>query len=757
MPIQAGKALDPGGRLGGFGCCTILAAGAIAVYSRTLSVPLILDDPLSIADNASIRRLWPIWPVLSPPDEAGVGGRPMLNLTYALNYAVGGASVSGYHVVNLLIHVLAGVTLFALVRHTLLRPVLAQRFGSSANALALAVSAIWAWHPLQTESVTYISQRAESLMGLFYLLTLYCFIRGAEADGTGSRRIWFSLSVLACAAGIGTKEVMVTAPLLVFLYDRTFISGSFSGAWRRNWPPYLALAATLLLLVHRVMGLQRPGTVFGVGFGGGVAWWDYGLTECRAIVKYLVLGFWPHPLVFDYGKCVPCRLSEVWPYALVLASLLGATAVALRRSPAAGFAASWFFLILAPTSSIVPLVGQSMAENRPYLSLAGLAALTVVGAFALVGRWSLAVFAAVAVCLGLGTVRRNQDYVSELAIWTDTVAKSPGNTRAHNNLGDVLLNLPGRLSDAVAQYQEALRLDADNVYAHNNLGNALANLPGRLNDAVAQYQEALRLDPKNASAHNNLGSVLANLPGRLDDAFAQVEEALRLRPDSFEAHLNLGDAFANAPGRLTDAVAQYEEALRLDPDNARAHNNLGNAWRRIPGRLDDAIAQYEEALRLRPDFVEAHINLGNTLAKSPGRLNEAIAQFEDALRLSPHYAVAHNNLGNALTNVPGRLNEAIAQYEEALRLKPDYFDAHYNLAKALANLPGRLDDAIAQYEEALRLKPDHAEAHFSLAVALLRSNGRREEAKAQLEEGLRLHPNDGPARQILESIRTPNR
>src|ERR1035441_6256046 len=652
VPIQAGKALDPGGRLGGFGCCTILAAGAIAVYSRTLSVPLILDDPLSIADNASIRRLWPIWPVLSPPDEAGVGGRPMLNLTYALNYAVGGASVSGYHVVNLLIHVLAGVTLFALVRHTLLRPVLAQRFGSSANALALAVSAIWAWHPLQTESVTYISQRAESLMGLFYLLTLYCFIRGAEADGTGSRRIWFSLSVLACAAGIGTKEVMVTAPLLVFLYDRTFISGSFSGAWRRNWPPYLALAATLLLLVHRVMGLQRPGTVFGVGFGGGVAWWDYGLTECRAIVKYLVLGFWPHPLVFDYGKCVPCRLSEVWPYALVLASLLGATAVALRRSPAAGFAASWFFLILAPTSSIVPLVGQSMAENRPYLSLAGLAALTVVGAFALVGRWSLAVFAAVAVCQGLGTVRRNQDYVSELAIWTDTVAKSPGNTRAHNNLGDVLLNLPGRLSDA-----------------------------------VAQYQEALRLDPKNASAHNNLGSVLANLPGRLDDAIAQVEEALRLRPDSFEAHLNLGDAFANAPGRLTDAVAQYEEALRLDPDNARAHNNLGNAWRRIPGRLDDAIAQYEEALRLRPDFVEAH----------------------------------------------------------------------FNLAKALANLPGRLDDAIAQYEEALRLKPDHAEAHFSLAVALLRSNGRREEAKAQLEEGLRLHPNDGPARQILESIRTPNR
>jgi len=181
----------------------IIAAGAVAVYGRTFSVPLLFDDISSIADNPSIRRLWPIWPALSPPNEAGVGGRPLLNLSYAANYAAGGAGVFGYHLINLCIHVLAAWTLFALVRHTLRRPILAERFGSAANSLALAISAIWAWHPVQTESVTYLSQRAESMMGLFYLLTLYCFMRGTEPgpDGKSGRRIWFTLSFLACLAG----------------------------------------------------------------------------------------------------------------------------------------------------------------------------------------------------------------------------------------------------------------------------------------------------------------------------------------------------------------------------------------------------------------------------------------------------------------------------------------------------------------------------------------------------------------------------
>jgi len=811
-PIEPARRAEWPGLL----CAAVLAAGLLAAYARTFSVPLLYDDNSSIAGNPSIQGLWPIWPVLSPPDTSGVAGRPLLNLSYALNYAVGGTAVPGYHAVNLLIHFLAACTLFALARRTLRRPALAGRFGPFATPLALAISAIWAWHPVQTESVTYLSQRAESLMGLFYLLTLYCFLRGAETDDRTSRRIWFTLSVAACLDGVGTKETIVTAPLVALLYDRTFVSGSFSGAWRRNWRPYLALAATWLPLGLLMLNLRQRG----VGFGEGAAWWSYGLSQCRAVAGYLLLCLWPHPLVFDYGTYVPARLSETWPWALLVALLLALTAIAVRRRPLAGFPAAWFFLILAPTSSIVPIVWQPMAENRLYLPLAGVAASAVLGAFALAGRRSLAALAVVALGLDLASAGRNRAYSSAHAIWSDTVAKRPENPRAHNNLGAVLSDEPGRLGDAIAQFREALRLRPDYADAHGNLGGALLNVPGRLDDAIAELREALRLTPDYADAHSNLGAALLNVPGRLDDAIAEEEEALRLEPDHAGAHLNLGNALSGAPGRLNDAVTQYEEALRLNPNSAAARASLARALSRMPGPLNDAVARraqalrrnpdsaeafaslgdavaaegrtpeaialYEEALRMKPDFAEAHYLLGNAWMKIQGRANDAIAEFEAALRLKPDHVHALTNLGYALNaegrtreavlrfeealrlgprsagalinagnalNADGRSREAAARYEEALRLKPDSAEAHYLLGSACLAIPGRLDDAVAQCGEALRLRPDYADAHLSLAVALLRLPGRADEARAHLEACLRIHPGDAQARRILAGIK----
>jgi protein O-mannosyl-transferase len=766
-------------------CFALLAAGTVAIYLHTFDDPLIQDDAPAITDNPSIRRLWPIWPVLSPPSDAPVAGRPLLSLSYALNYAAGGTAVSGYHAVNLLIHVLAAWTLFALVRRTLLVPTLVARFGSAATPLALVVSALWAWHPLQTESVTYISQRAESLMGLFYLATLYCFARAAEANSRRARSGWFSLSVAALLAGVASKEVIITAPLLVLLYDRSFVSGNFRDALRRHWGLYAAMAAACLPLAFRVVNFRHVG----VGYASGIAWWAYGLTECRVIARYLLLSVWPRPLVFDYGWYEPSRLAEVWPYALLLVLVLAGTAISLRRAPALGFAACWFLLILAPTSSVIPIYGQSMAENRMYLPLAGVVAAAVLGAFAAAGRWSLLVLGAVAVGLGAATVRRNEDYASELAIWADTVAKCPFNVRAHNNLGLTLEKIPGRRNDAIAQFEEALRLKEDYPEAHYNLGNSLAKTQGRLNDAIAQYDEALRLKPDFGDAHNNLGTALLNLPGRLNDAIAHLEEARRLKPDNPEVHNDLGNALFSAPGRLRDAIAQYEEALRLRPDYPEAHYNLGNALFNAPGRLKDAVAQYEEALRLKPDYPEAHNSLGIALERVPGRLGDAIAQYEEALRLRPDFAAAHNNLGDVWFGMPGRLNDAVGQFEAALRLEPNSAEvlvnlgtaldamgrtqdaisrfeaalrqhpgfalAHYRLGGVLLRLPGRLDDAAAQFESALRVEPNNAAAHYKLALALLRMPGRREDARAQLELVLRLQPGNESARKLMASLGTP--
>ena len=596
----------------------------------------------------TIRHLWPIWPALSPPNGAAVGGRPLLNLSYALNYAIGGTAVAGYHLVNLLIHVLAAWTLFAMVRRALLQPVLAKRFGSAATALALAVSAIWAWHPLQSESVTYLSERAELLMGLFYLLTLYCFIRGAESDEKGGSRIWLSLSVLACLAGVATKEIIVTAPLMVFLYDRTFISGSFSGAWRRHWPVYASLAATWLPIGWLMSGIQDRG----VGFGqADIAWWAYGLAECRVIVKYLLLALWPHPLVFDYGRIAALQMAEVWPYALVLALLLTITVWALLCRPnrsgdmggqALGFAGAWFFLILAPTSSLVPLAGAPMAESRLYLPLAGVVAFAVIGAFALAGRRTWPIFAIVAAALGLASVQRNQDYSSAQALWNDTVAKNPANPRAHNNLGEALAQIPGRLPDAVAQFEAALQLRPDYEAAHFNLGVTLLKL-GRFEEAVAHLKKADSVRHRD-NVHLYLGEALAGLH-HYSDAAAEYSLHTRVEPGNGRAWYGLGNALA-AQGMLSEAASAFAEAVRIIPGNPELAFALGDALAELR-RYPEAAAAYRQGLARAPDRVEAHNNLGNVLVLS-GQFRAAAAEFREALRLRPGDPALQKSLQTAL-------------------------------------------------------------------------------------------------------------
>jgi len=684
----------------------ILAIGAIVAYSGTFSVPLLFDDRPAIVDNPTIRH-WStaFW----APQDTGAAGRPMVNLSLAVNYAISGESVWSYHALNLGIHILSGLLLFGIVRRTL-----ALRAYPASSLVGFATAFLWTLHPLQTESVTFIIQRTESLLGRFYLLTLYCFIRGSAAD-RGVQRRWFVVSVASCFLGMATKEVMVSAPLIVLLYDRTFVAGSFRSAWQRRRVLYVGLGCAWLLLAALMIGSQQRGGT--VGFGLGVTPWEYLLTQCRAIVIYLKLCFWPYPLVVDYGTTVVRNPLEVLPQAVVVVALAAGTILALWRRPALGFLGAWFFAILAPSSSVVPLVTQTIAEHRMYLPLAAVVTLVAIGIHAAAKGHSWAVYGVLALGLGILTVRRNDDYRSAWSIWSDTVAKRPDNERAHNNLGNVLAETPGRLNEAIAQFQAALKLRPDYALAHNNLGKAWAKVPGRLEEAMAQYREALQLRPDFAEAHNNLGNALAELPGRLNEAIAEFQEAVRLQPDFAEAYNNLGNAWAKVPGRLGDAIGQYQEALRLKPDFAEAHNNLGNAWVQIPGRLNDAIAEYQEAVRLKPAFAEAHNNLGNAWADEPGRLNDAITQYEEAVRLKPDYAEAHYNLGNAWAQISGRQNDALAEFQETVRLRPNFEPGWYNLGVCWAN-SGNLESAAGAFREALRVSPNDAAAQEALTAVL---------------------------------------
>ncbi|HEX3729037.1 MAG TPA: tetratricopeptide repeat protein, partial [Opitutaceae bacterium] len=561
-----------------WGPLLLLGAG-LAAYAGSFSGPFVFDDRPAIEENATILHFGS---ALTPPAGAlPVSGRPVLNLSFALNYAIGGLNVGSYHALNLLIHLLAGLALFGLVRRTL------AGSEEEAGLVALGAALLWLLHPLQTEAVTYVSQRAESLMGLLYLLTLYAWARGAREEKAG----WLAIAVTACALGMLTKEVMASAPVLALLYDRAFVAGSFAAAWRRRRGPYLALAGTwLLLAVSVVLGGPNRGGTSGLAFQH--SWSTYWLTQPGAIVHYLRLAVFPHPLVLYYEP-VWATARQALPCALVVLALAAAAAWALWRRPAAGFLGAWFFAGLAPTS-LVPNDIQTVAEHRMYLPLAALAVSAAAAIFAVAGRRpGLVACGALALVLGLGTARRNATYGSKVTLWSDTVAKRPGNSYAHNNLGEAL-NEQGEFTAALDQYREAERLrpGAGSIYAIINRGMTLETL-GRMPEAIAAYQEGLRCEPGWAGLHARLGDA-CNKTGRLAEAETEYRAALRLRPGDAQAEYGLGTLRLRA-GDAAEAAVCFQAAVQAKPDHAEAWNDLGTALA-AGGHYPEAIAAFQQAI-----------------------------------------------------------------------------------------------------------------------------------------------------------------
>ena len=677
----------------------LVLAGALgAAYQNTWGGPFLLDDASSIAENPTIRSLRTAW---CPPTGSGltVSGRPLLNFSLALNYACGGTQAGGYHLGNLLLHALAGLTLWGVLRRTFAQPVLAARFGARAAPLAWLAAAAWVLHPLQTESVTYVIQRAESLAGLCALFTLYAFIRSLETPARG----WTVACGLACLAGMAAKETMAPVPLLVLLYDRTFVSGSFRESWRRHRALLLGLAATWLLLGALVVAGGGRGDT--VGFRH-VAWWQYALTQTTAIVRYLRLALWPAGQVFDYGQVIETN-PVVWlPCALLVAGLATAAVVALRRAPAAGFLGAWFFALLAPTSSIIPVATQTIAEHRMYLPLAavvvGLAVLLDRGAARL--GWGL--LAALVVAAGFTTARRNATYTSELTLWQDTADKMPENYRALNNLGLAWLNAeqPAR---AAAVLQSAIPVSPGYVGTYNNLAVALSRL-GRCPEALAVTATAIRLAPEIALVHATEGAVLLQM-NRPEQAIVSYERAVALATDPALYQGALANALARA-GRDAEAGAQFTRALQLDPANAATHADFAALLVRA-GRLPEANAQAETAVRLQPGLAEAHNHLGLALSAA-GRLDPAIAHFREAARLRPTLFESRRNLANALAEA-GRPDEALPVFRELLAAAPPSSALQTDFGTLCGRLQ-RFDEARRAFATALQLDPQNAAARQSL-------------------------------------------
>jgi tetratricopeptide (TPR) repeat protein len=673
----------------------LLVALILVAYHNSFKGPYIFDDQDSIPQNLSIRHLNTAF---CPPAGNGItaSGRPVLNASFALNYAISGVNRVGFHVGNVLIHALSALTLWAVARRTLRAPAFAEKYNAHATSLAWLIAALWAVHPLQTESVTYIVQRAESQAGLFYLLTLYGFIRYTA----GRFWNWFLFTGSACLLGMGTKEVMATAPFVVLLYDRAFVSGSFRTAWQRHGRLHLCLLGTLgLLAVLVISGRGRGGSV---GANEVVTGWGYACTQVVAVVRYLWLTVWPARLTLDYGTQVEKNYAVILPCALAVSGALFLTAVAIVRRPQVGFIGFWFFAILAPSSSVFPVVTQTVAEHRMYLSLAALIAGAVLLAHRSLGRPYWIPLVLLIVSESIVTIDRNAVYQTEVAIWEDTVAKQPENYRAWNNLGAFRLHKDKDPGAAARDLERAVKLAPDYPEAINNLGQALVKL-GRHEEGLAMIEKSLRLSPDKAALHAGYGLALIDC-GRYDEALPHLEQALASAPDDPAAHFNLANDLIDL-NREAEAESHYLFVLDESPDDIDALNNYGTALRRL-GRVNEAIFQFNHALKIDSSSSQAHNNLGIALMMQ-GKNEEGLQHLRASVRLDPTPYEARANLFRALVQT-GHTEEAIAACEKLVREKPDA-ELFNNLGTLYGQL-GQLSKAGDAFRAALLLDPNNSTA-----------------------------------------------
>jgi len=687
---MSGRAHSAHPRRWDFGAFALLVCAAFVAYLPALSGGMLWDDAAHVTrpDLRSLHGLWLIWSVPGATQQY----YPLLHSAFWLEHAIWGDSLLCYHLLNVALHALCACLVVKIARRLALPG-------------AWLAGLLFALHPLCVEAVAWISEQKSTLSSAFYLASALAYLKFDE-----SRRRTAWLAALVCfAAALLAKTVTAVLPgvLLVVLWWRR---GRIE--WKRDVQP---------LVSWFVMGASAGiFTVWAEATLIGARGVEFALTPVqrmllagRAIWFYAAKVLWPANLTFFYPRW-NIDPSAAWQYlfpAGVVAVGFALWRVARRcPGPLAGF------LIFAGTLfpalgffNVYPFRYSYVADHFAYLASLGIlvpmaVALSLAAEKVLPhgGRALLGLLLAAA--LGAGTWRQAAIYRDEETLYRATLERNPGAWLAHNNLGNLLLAIPSRRSEAMAHLEAALRLKPDFPEAHLSMGNALLDMPGRLDDAMAEYQTAVRLAPNSERAHTNLGNALLEA-GRTAEAIAHLEEALRIDPNNAEAHNDLGNALSQVPNRLPDAIAQYRLALNADPGFAEAHNNLGRALVLAPGGLPEAIAEFEAAIRLKPDYWSAHSNLGNALSMVPGRLDDAVAEYRAALRIRPDSAAAHNNLGYALSKMPGSLPAAVAEYREALRLDPGSADAHYNLGAALLQLPGRQQEALAEFETVLRLKP----------------------------------------------------
>ncbi len=624
-----------------------LCASLWLAYQASFENSFHYDDIHSIVDNPHIRELANI-PLFfadpglfsAMPERAMY--RPLLLVSYAINYALSGYEVFAYHLVNWLIHLGAAWLVYLLGRR-----LHGQRQGALAGAL------IFALHPLAAEPVNYISSRSESLAALFYLTAFWGYVRWREGGAPGMGFV--ALAAYAC--GILTKSVAIVLPMALLAYERW---GAVREHRKRFWllqGGFWALTGLYLLLARSWLNeaLRVPVR----------DWGEQWATQAKAALYYASLVVSPIDLSVEH----PFSVAQSWgeaPVVLALAALASAAWLLWRR-PLAMMVAIWIILPLLP-ASLMPL-NVLVNEHRLYLPLAFLG----IGlGWMLKGVSSRRARIFIALSLVIGAAMSHQRtlvWKSEFSLWSDAARQAPGMYRAQLHLGGALEAM-GRVEEALACYDRAAAASSSVVEVHYNRGNALRQL-GRRDAAIAAYRQSLEIEPRFLSAQLNLAALYQDL-GQIAAAETLLEEAVALHPESADAWRRLG-VLRRRQGDLGAAEIVYLRALALDQSLAETHYNLGNLYR-DSSRPDEALQAYLRAIRLQPNHVGGHRNLGD-LYLERGEYQAAVEVWGQALRHLPGEVIFYYGMGQAL--------EALNQIAAAVKAYRRYLqNSHLNPQQA---------------------------------------------------------------------------
>ncbi len=621
-------------------------------YWPALRGAILWDDPAHVPrpELQSWQGLGRIWTDVRATQQY----YPVLFSAFWIEHRLWGDNTLGYHLVNVVFHTLS-CCLFALLLRRLWQP---ARTGEPPIVPAGAewfAAVLFAVHPVCVESVAWITEQKNTLSLVFYLLAGLAYLDFAERRRGKS----YALATLLFLCALGSKTVTVTLPvaLLIVLWWK---QGGLK--WRRDIVPLLpwflfSLTSGLLTswIERHIIGADV--VVFDLSFVQRL------LLSGRVLWFYLAKLAWPTGLNFFYPKWDVAGEAAGWT-GYLLAAVAVTVGLWARRRRWPGALAAW----LVYGAGLFPVLGffkvfffgfTYVNDHFQYLPAIGLLAVAAAGGAMVLTKVPRALRIAGVAC-GVGVIgvlavashRQSRLYRDNETLARTTIAANPAAWMAHEILATTVAKDPARRAEAMAEFQEVIRLKPDYPDAHVGLGVELARLPGRRDEAIAEFERTIELSPYYPEAHNNLALILSTQPGRLPDVLAHYEAALRARPDYPEAHANLADLLAKSPDRLPEAMAHYQEALRLRPAFVAVHCRLAFLLSRLPGKQDEALAHYAEALRLAPDFIDAHNGLAMTYVMM-GRPAEARREWETVLRLDPRQESVRRNL-RRLDEMEGR-------------------------------------------------------------------------------------------------------